>query len=119
MGVDPSTIATTPRVLLVTEADDLDPNGTRAVARIWAGLESVPRENRDVVQLVTDGYGRPALLATHTQALADLDRNPPDAFNWYGTWMLLDGLMGCAFDGEWCKVALGNAPRAALHGHLE
>ena len=110
VGQDLGAIPTTTRFLLVTEGDDPDPTGAAAVERIWAGLEDVPLDNRDVVQLVTDAHARPALLAVHTQALADYDYDKPDAYDWYGTWKWLDALMSCAFDGEWCEVALGNTP---------
>ena len=91
--------------------------GTAAVERIWAGLGAVPLENRDVVTLVTDAHGRPALLAIHVQALAATTASdPPDAFDWYGTWKWLDALMGCAFDGEWCESALGNTPEQRFMG---
>jgi acetyl esterase/lipase len=116
LGADPRAIPATTRVLLVTESDDLDPDGQRAVEVIWAGLEGVPRENRDVVRLVTDGHGSPSLLATHRQALADHDYNSPDALDWYGTWKWFDALMGCAFDGEWCEVALGNTAEQRFMG---
>ena len=39
-----------------------------------------------------------------------------DAFDWYGTWKWLDALMSCAFDGEWCEVALGNTPEQRFMG---
>jgi acetyl esterase/lipase len=113
---DPSVIPATTRVLLVTAADDFDPTVPRAVERIWAGLEGLPLENRDLVRLVTDDHGRPALLAVHLQAFADHESNPPDAYDWYGTWKWLDALMGCAFDGQWCEVALGNTPEQRFMG---
>lgn len=113
---DPRAIPATTRVLLVTESDDQDPIGQRAVERIWAGLEGVSRENRDVVQLVTDAHGKPSLFALHRQALADHELNSPDALDWYGTWKWLDALMGCAFDGEWCEYALGNTPQQRFMG---
>jgi acetyl esterase/lipase len=116
LGADLGAISATTRILLVTEADDPDPVGTAAVARIWAGLEAVPLENRDVVTLVTDAHARPALAATHTQALADQGSYRPDAFDWYGTWKWLDALMGCAFDGAWCEYALGNTPEQRFMG---
>jgi acetyl esterase/lipase len=117
LGANPSTIPATTRLLLVTEADDQDPAGRPAVERIWTGLEDVPLDNRDVVQLVTDGHARPALAATHVQALAGHDVGyRPDAFDWYGTWKWLDALMGCAFVGEWCEVALGNTPEQRFMG---
>ena len=114
LGVDLGAIPATTRLLLVTEGED--PSATAAVARIWAELESVPRENRDVVKLVTDTHGRPILSATHVQALTDDKNNPLDAFDWYGTWKWLDALMGCAFAGEWCEVALGSTPEQRFMG---
>ena len=116
LGADPSAIPATTRVLLVTEADDHDPTVPPAVEQIWAGLAGVPRENRDVVRLITDDHAWPALLAVHVQAFADHDYNPPDAYDWYGTWKWLDALMGCAFDGVWCEVALGNTPEQRFMG---
>lgn len=116
VGADPRAIPAATRVLLVTESDDLDPDGQRAVEVIWAGLEGVPREHRDVVHLVTDTHGSPGLLATHRQALADHAFESPDVLDWYGTWKWLDALMGCAFDGEWCEVALGNTPEQRFMG---
>jgi predicted alpha/beta hydrolase family esterase len=116
LGADLGAIPATTRLLLVTEADDPDPVGTAAVERIWAGLEGVPRDNRDVVTLVTDAHARPALAATHVQALANQVPYPPDAYDWYGTWKWLDALMSCAFEGEWCEVALGNTPEQRYMG---
>ena len=116
LGADLGAIPATTRVLLVTEADDPDPVGTAAVERIWAGLGAVPLENRDVVTLVSDTRGKPALRAVHVQALANQVPYPPDAFDWYGTWKWLDALMGCAFDGEWCEVAFGNTPEQRFMG---
>jgi acetyl esterase/lipase len=114
LGVDLGAIPASTRLLLVTEAED--PSSTAAVARIWGELGGVPLDNRDVVTLVTDVHGRPALLATHTQAQADYDYDRPDAFDWYGTWKWLDALMSCAFDGEGCEYALGNTPEQRFMG---
>jgi len=116
LGANLGAIPAKTRVLLVTEADDPDSIGPPTVERIWTGLGVVPPENRDAVQLVTDGHGPPALLAVHTQALADYGYDPPNAFDWYGTWKWLDALMSCAFDGAWCEVALGNTPEQRFMG---
>jgi acetyl esterase/lipase len=117
IGADLGAIPATTRLLLVTELDDPDPLGTAAVARIWAGLGDVPRENRDLVQLVSDAHGRPPLWADHFQARAEHGiAHPPDALDWYGTWKWLDALMGCAFAGEWCAYALGNTPEQRFMG---
>jgi acetyl esterase/lipase len=117
LGVDLSTIPATTRILLVAEADDPDA-AMDGVAHIWGELEAVPLENRDVVTLVTDEHGQPALVAVHVQALAKDDSifYPLDAFDWYGTWKWLDALMSCAFDGEWCDYALGNTPEQRFMG---
>jgi acetyl esterase/lipase len=116
IGADLGAIAPTSRILLVTAADDPDRIGTLTVERIWAGLGGVPLENRDVVTLVTDAHARPALAATHTQALADHSSYRPNAFDWYGTWKWLDALMSCAFAGEWCEYALDNTPEQRFMG---
>ncbi len=117
VGADLGAIPATTRVLLVTGADDLDPLVPLTVERIWAGLEGVPLENRDVVTLTTDDHGWPALRAMHIQALAGHDVGYlPDAYDWYGTWKWLDALMGCAFAGQWCEVALGNTPEQRYMG---
>jgi acetyl esterase/lipase len=116
LGVDLGAIPATTRILLVEEADDPDA-ALEGVPRIWAELEAVPLENRDVVTLVTDMHGWPSLRAGHIQALAGHDAGfLPDAFDWYGTWKWLDALMGCAFAGEWCEVALGNTPEQRYMG---
>lgn len=114
MEVDLGAIPATTRILLVEEADDPDAT-MEGVPRIWAELEAVPLDNRDVVTLVTDTHGKPALRANHVQALTAIF-NQEDAFDWYGTWKLLDALMACAFDGEWCEVALGNTPEQRYMG---
>jgi acetyl esterase/lipase len=118
IGADLGAVAATTRLLLVTEEDDPDPVGAVTVARIWDGLGAVPLENRDVVRLVSDAHARPALVAVHTQALAQHGSfsYPPDAYDWYGTWKWLDALMGCVFAGEWCEVALGNTPEQRFMG---
>jgi hypothetical protein len=116
LGADLGAITPTTRLLLVTEEDDPDPVGAVTVARIWDRLGAVPRENRDVVRLVSDAHARPALVAVHIQALANYGVYPPDAYDWYGTWKWLDALMSCAFAGEWCGVALGNTPEQRYMG---
>ena len=110
-------IPATTRLLLVIEEDD---PGTFGIAMIWAELEGVPLENRDVVTVVQDEHGIPRLFANHAQAISGNDANSgyglPDALDWYGTWKWLDALMACSFDGEWCEYALGNTPEQRYMG---
>jgi acetyl esterase/lipase len=116
LGADLSVIAPATRILLVTEEQDADDaTATAAVARLWHGIGAVPRENRDIVTLLTDTHGTPWLVGRHTQPYAG-DLMPSDAFDWYGTWKWLDALMGCAFDGEWCAYALGNTSEQRFMG---
>lgn len=119
---DLSAVPAATRVLLLIEADDSDPSGGGAVQHLWEGLSAVPLENRDIVTLVSDTHGIPWLLATHEQAQAASPddaayaADAPNALDWYGTWKLLDALMACAFDGEWCAYALGNTPEQRFMG---
>ncbi|MDQ3224886.1 MAG: alpha/beta hydrolase, partial [Gemmatimonadota bacterium] len=96
LGADLAAFPGAARLLLVTEADETDPMAPAMIERIWEGVDAVPLENRDIVRLVTDGHGKPSLLAVHTQALAGGVADKPDAYDWYGTWKWLDALMGCA-----------------------
>jgi pimeloyl-ACP methyl ester carboxylesterase len=114
LGVDLGAIPATTRLLLVTVGRAFYATGQ--VERIWGELGSVPLENRDLVRLVTDRHARPGLFAEHLQALANYDSNPPDTYDWYGTWKWLDALMSCAFDEEWCEYALGNTPEQRFMG---
>jgi acetyl esterase/lipase len=114
LSADLAAIPATTRVLLVTGDND-DPTVPATVARLWSGMSAVPTENRDIITLVSDTHGKPWLLATHAQAFAG-NVTELDAHDWYGTWKWLDALMGCAFDGEWCEVALGNTPEQRFMG---
>ncbi len=79
-------------------------------------LAPLPAEQRDVVTLSSDDHGEPALLADHFVPLTNGLDVSLDALDWYGTWELTDALMACAFDGEWCEVALGNPPEQRFMG---
>lgn len=81
----------------------------------WA-YERVPiaRDRRTYLSVRSDLYGYPELEATHRSPAAT-DRARPgefvtDAMDYFGTWKITDALMACAFDGQWCDVALGEGP---------
>ena len=115
--VDLGTIPATTRLLLVTE--EYDPGPIADAAKIWAELEAVPLENRNMLIVTQDTHGIPRLSAEHAQALAahpESGFGSPDALDWYGTWKWLDALMACAWDGEWCEYALGNTPEQRFMG---
>ncbi|MGI8644529.1 MAG: hypothetical protein ACR2LS_10510, partial [Thermomicrobiales bacterium] len=71
------------------------------------GLTEVPLDHRDFVLFRTDTHGDPPLVADHLMPQTAGTLSERDAFDYLGLWKLLDGLMACAFDGEWCDAALG------------
>jgi hypothetical protein len=97
-----------------------------ALEQIWADLarsSRIPPEQRAYVVLRSDDHGAPALIADETLTLANTDSSfggeggtRVDALDWYGTWKLLDALMGCAFAGEWCAYAFGDTPEVRFMG---
>ena len=116
LGADLGAIPATTRLLLVTEADDPDPRGRPRSSGSGPGLGRAAGQPG----CGAAGHGRarrPPLCAVHIQALAGHEvGDPPDAFDWYGTWKWLDALMSCAFAGEWCEYALGNTPEQRFMG---
>jgi pimeloyl-ACP methyl ester carboxylesterase len=90
--------------------DDDDVVGDGAARRIWDGVAQLPDDQRDYVTLHTDHHGRPTLQADHLQPVTDGPSGAVDAYDWYGTWKLLDALMSCRFQGTDCEYALGNTP---------
>ena len=79
-------------------------------------MAAAPLEQRDYVRLVSDDHGDPPLLAAHSVAATDGVWGPLDAYDWYGTWKLLDGLLGCAFAGVDCQFSLGDTPDQRFMG---
>jgi acetyl esterase/lipase len=98
--------------VLVIVGDGSDEDVARA---IWAGLSSVPVEQRDYIRFRSDAHGDPPLVADHAQPATGLG-TAVDALDWYGTWKGLDALMTCAFATEWCEYALGNTPEQRFMG---
>jgi acetyl esterase/lipase len=98
--------------VLVVVGDESDEEVAQA---IWAGLSSVPLEQRDYIRFHSDAHGDPPLVADHAQPATGLG-TAVDALDWYGTWKGLDALMACAFAMEWCEYALGNTPEQRFMG---
>ncbi len=90
--------------------------GSEAARIIWEGLRGIPLERRDFVTLRGDHRGLPPLRATHLLPQTGGWGGRVDALDWFGTWKLLDLLMGCAFRGEACDAALGNTPEQRYMG---
>jgi acetyl esterase/lipase len=103
------------RVVVLVGADD-DVVYESFARQMWASMAAVPLEQRDYIRLVSDDHGDPPLLAAHSLAATDGEWGPLDAYDWYGTWKLLDGLLGCAFAGVDCGFALGDTPDQRFMG---
>lgn len=113
-------IPATTRVVLV-EAEAV-PERDDGLENVWLELahaSTVPADQRAYVVLRSDGHGAPALIADHTTASTDAVNRAGghlDALDWYGTWKLLDALIACSFDGEWCEYAFGDTPEVRYMG---
>jgi hypothetical protein len=117
LPADLAMLPATTRVVLVG-ADKALESGAELKAA-WTALTQagrVPAEQRSYVVLNSDAHGAPALVATEFVGLSFVYGPEPDALDWYGTWKFLDGMMGCAFDGQWCEYAFGNTPEQRYMG---
>ena len=105
--LDLGPISSTVRALVVAGEDDTVVEDL-AAKLIWAGLAQIPLDHRDFVLFRSDSHGDPPLIADHLMPQTAGSLSELDALDFLGLWKLLDSLMACAFDGEWCDVALGN-----------
>lgn len=92
-------------VVLVGDRDSVV--GLTAADIIWQATAQIPAANRSYVQVITDAYGNPGLLADHGMP----NRQPPTAHNYYGIWKIEDALQSCALSGKGCEFALGGTPQ--------
>lgn len=111
--------------------------------RIYKESTKVPEKNKDYITMVTDNHGLPAMTANHyapvamnfdydsgersaggtagngdgsTEKPGKLRRFLVDAFDYYGTWKLFDGITDAAFYGKNREYALGNTPQQRFMG---
>jgi dienelactone hydrolase len=80
--------------------------------RILAGAVHVGKEDKNLITVLTDNHGKPALNADH---FAPTDGNL-DALSWYGFWKWFDALCDTAFYGKNREYALGNTPEQRFMG---
>ena len=79
---------------------------------IWSRLADVPPDRKRLVEVRSDRYGQPGLVADHLFVQSDGFGSEVDALDWFGVWRPLDRLIGCAESGSLCAVALGTDPVA-------
>jgi dienelactone hydrolase len=80
--------------------------------RILTEAVLVKKENKNLITVLTDNHGKPALSADH---FAPTDRNL-NALSWYGFWKWFDALCDAAFYGKNREYALGNTPEQRFMG---
>ncbi len=80
--------------------------------RILTGAVQVKREDKNLITVLTDNHGKPALSADH---FAPTDRNL-NALSWYGFWKWFDALCDAAFYGKNREYALGDTPEQRFMG---
>ena len=102
-------------VNIVTGSDDTIVGDGDALA-IWARLADVPQGRKRLVEVQSDRYGSPELVADHLFPQSDGFGSEVDALDWYGVWRPLDSLIACASDGTFCEIALGTDAAALEMG---
>ncbi|OGX36124.1 MAG: hypothetical protein A3I43_05460 [Omnitrophica WOR_2 bacterium RIFCSPLOWO2_02_FULL_50_19] len=132
-------------LLAVTGDRDMTARDTDS-KRIIKETVNVPLFNKNLINLVSDDHGKPALIANHFSPCAmdarydsgekterQLDDDilmgssyespkfeevfmPVNALDYYGYWKLFDGLCEAAFYGKEREYALGNTPEQKYMG---
>jgi pimeloyl-ACP methyl ester carboxylesterase len=104
--------------LVVMASEDDRDVGTRLARFIMDSLEQVPGSRKAYLVLRSDDHGDPPLRADHRVAAARTESGTwgTDALDWFGTWKVLDALVGCVREGQWCHVALGPSEEQRFMG---
>ena len=110
-------------LLLVIVGDRDKVVGDATAKVLWQRVQHLPAADRDYVAFQSDDHGRPKLKAIHVTpaaptagSLMDYTKSTTNAFDYYGTWKLLDGLTDAAFYGRNRAYALGNTPEQRYMG---
>ncbi|MDI6644550.1 MAG: alpha/beta hydrolase [Methanobacteriaceae archaeon] len=102
-------------LILTMSGDRDDIVGSDDSKKIIDKASSVKDKNKNYIEMVSDEYGTPPLIADHIAPLAmkiDFGGNKfhylVNSLDYYGTWKLFDGLYEAAFYGRNREYALGN-----------
>ena len=111
--------------LLLSLAGDQDNwVGDFDAKRIIRDTIQIPSENKDYILMISDEHGNPKLIANHFAPLAAEFFSYKkfklyllvDAWDYYGTWKLFDGLLDAAFYDKNRQYALGNTTQQRFMG---
>lgn len=85
---------------------------------VYPKLGHIPEANKDLVMIVPDDHGQPALSAAHgVCSTATLQAQPTlDAYDHYFCWKVFDALQSSAYFGTNTQYALGNTPEHRFNG---
>ena len=81
---------------------------------VFPKLTSIPAKNKDLVLTRTDDHGDPSLSSDHGVCSGGGTSGPGavygqvDAYDWNFCWKVWDALRSCAFEGRYCRYALGD-----------
>ncbi len=103
-------------VNVVVGSDDALVGDGDALA-IWSLLDDVPTGQKRLIEVRTDRYGSPDLIADHLFPQGESMGGGVDALDWYGLWRPLDGLIACSETGTMCDIALGTEESDLFMGH--
>lgn len=87
---------------------------------VFPKLTSVPAKRRNIVLTSDDDHGRPALQAIHGVCAGPgspdpaAGETPPyrvNAYDWGFCWKTFDAMRSCAYEGTFCRYAIGNTPQ--------
>lgn len=88
------------RLLMVVGEDD-GVVGDDAARVLWHAVPQIPPDRRAYVEFGTDSHGLPRLETDHNLPQTDFPGRL-DAYDWHGTWTLLDLLASCTLDDSSC-----------------
>jgi hypothetical protein len=108
--IDFSKISPYVRLVIVEGSDDLTDQATAET--IWASVNSsIPAENRDFLQIISDAHGSPEQPGSHwfpdTNGVRDCD-DGLDNRDFSVTWKLSVGLADCVLKNKNCSYGLGH-----------
>lgn len=95
--------------------------------------DAIHTPGRNLIRIIPDDYGAPALTSEHNEAYA-LDKafdsglknlstqralsiGKTNATDYYVFWKMLDGIMDCALEQQYCDYALGDTPEQRNMGY--
>jgi len=87
---------------------------------VFDSLYKIPCTNKHLIQVNSDYYGTPDLIAEHNFAGSGhdpLDSTKLNTLDFYGSYKFAVGIFDCAFKNQNCQYCLGNDTLVTYMGH--